>query len=138
MSLAPPLSDQQRLSKLSEHFAQWRASKSKRAEPIPNTLWDQAIELAKVLSISHVSKTLRLSSQDLKKRMGLMPAPKTKPSSTAAISFVDITPPNTISTSTSSTTTEIELYRPDGARLRIHYTQPPSLDTLVRSFLATS
>jgi hypothetical protein len=51
-------------------FQNWRSTRNRR-EPIPNHLWQAAIELCRVHSISHVSQCLKLSYTDLKKRLNL-------------------------------------------------------------------
>lgn len=55
-----------------QQFQDWRSSRIKRA-PIPEHLWQSAVALCRVHSISHVSQRLRLSYADLKERLNLSP-----------------------------------------------------------------
>ena len=47
------------------HFERWRSRKTK-GEPIPETLWREAIDLLDRYRISQVTRKLRLSGSDLK------------------------------------------------------------------------
>ena len=75
MSMQATLSAEQSLSELAERLDQWRQTKTKRSDPIPDTLWRQAIRLTETLPLHRISKTLRLSSYDLKKRIGRLDPP---------------------------------------------------------------
>jgi hypothetical protein len=53
-------------------FEQWRSSRVKEREPIPQHLWKAAAQLCETNPITHVCRRLRLSFADLRKR--LLPA----------------------------------------------------------------
>jgi len=104
------------LDQLSGQFELWRQTRSHAHERIPEHLWDQAVALTSALSASRVAKHLRLGVSDLKqqiaKRQGQTP---TMP---RASGFVEVPPPPAPIQGLGSL--EVELHRPDGARLRIH------------------
>ena len=52
------------LEAVADHFEQWRRNK-KKGERIPQTLWDEAIDLVETHGVSRVTRTLRLSATDL-------------------------------------------------------------------------
>jgi hypothetical protein len=121
------------LDQLAGQFEHWRQNRSHPSERIPQYLWDQAAALALVLPRSRVAQHLRLSPSDLNKHMATRPnaipaTPHTLPS------FVEV--PHVSACSPATTTIEIELDRPDGARLRLHGAESvvPVAD-LVRAFL---
>jgi hypothetical protein len=125
------------LTALAERFEHWRCTRTNRHERIPEDLWDQAVALSTVLSNGRVAKRLRLSPTDLRKqcmtlaRQAASASADAKPPS----AFVDITPsvpwPTTVLGET-----EIELVRPDGARMGIRTRASATpLVTLVRTFL---
>jgi hypothetical protein len=110
MKTIPPAHAQQQLTYVADRFDEWRQTRTTRAEPIPQHLWEQAIALT-----HHAAQ----------------PAP-----ASTALRFVEVmatpVPP------TPPVGTEIELHRPDGTRLRIYTNEPqPPLVALVRTFLET-
>jgi hypothetical protein len=125
------------LTALAERFKHWRCTRTNRHERIPEDLWDQAVALSTVLSNGRVAKRLRLSPTDLRKqRMALArQADSASADAEPPSAFVDITPsvpwPTTVPGET-----EIELVRPDGARMGIRTRASATpLVTLVRTFL---
>ena len=57
------------LDQLAGQFEHWRQTRAHPSERIPQSLGDQAVALARVLPHTRVAHHLRLSSNDLKKRM---------------------------------------------------------------------
>ena len=55
------------IAKVQDKFDEWRRTRPKR-EQIPNELWTEAVELARIHGISKVSSTLRLNYSKLKKQ----------------------------------------------------------------------
>jgi len=109
------------IESVKQEFAQWRASRTKRIEPIPQHLWQTAVELCKTHRITHVCRHLRLSFADLKKHL----PPKEK------LSFVELDAGCLFGQ------WQLTCERPDGARLRLSAAgQVPELDALIRQFLA--
>jgi hypothetical protein len=127
---------EQDLAQLAARFDHWRDHRATRRERIPDCLWEQAVALTTVLPLSRVAKYLRVSWRDLHQHCTAHHAPAVEPSSTA-LDFVELPAPPAWSVPT--LTAAVELQRPDGARLRMHYheSQPP-LIALVRAFLETS
>ena len=131
MKIEAPLHTDHQLDQLAGQFEHWRQTRSHRGERIPQTLWDQAVALARVLPRTRVAQHLRLSAKDLKTHMAAELEPNAAASPTAS-GFVEVPPVTT--TLQAPSTTEIELQRKDGARLRL---QAPdtSLAAIVQSFL---
>ena len=139
MSTLQISSAEQELAELSERFAHWRASRANAQERIPQALWDEAIRVSTRLPNSHVAKTLRLSPGQLKRRRLAQQERVLTEAVEADPNFVELTPVWPMPGVASNTGTEVELERPDGARLRIRYRQPqPALADLVRAFLEQS
>ena len=121
------------LDQLAGQFEHWRQTRSHPGERIPQPLWDQAAALAQVLPRSRVAQHLRLSPSDLNQHMA------TRPNATPAPSrmpppFVEV--PRVPACSPATTTIEIELERPDGARLHLRCPESTApVATLVRAFL---
>jgi hypothetical protein len=124
------------LTRVAARFEDWRHRRTTPSAPIPPSLWEQAVSLTMVLSISRVAQGIGVSGGTLKKRCtAQLSAPAAEGPSTA-LSFVEV--PGTPVWPHPPSGTEIELYRPDGARLRIHSHEPhPPLVALVRTFLET-
>ena len=136
MKTLTPAQAEHQLTHVADRFDHWRQTRTTPAEPIPPYLWEQAIALTTMFSTSRVATRLRVSGGELKKRCVAYHAVRSTPASTAALDVVEVPaapvwplPPAAI---------EIELQRPDGARLRIAApeTQLP-LFAVVRAFLET-
>jgi hypothetical protein len=133
MKIETPLHTDHQLDQLAGQFEHWRQTRAHSSERIPQPLWDQAAALARVLPHTRVAHHLRLSSNDLKKQMAkqaeagaVAPAPTT--------SFVEV--PTAPASFQPSSPTEIDIERPDGARLRLVCSETPlPLATVVRAFL---
>jgi hypothetical protein len=132
MSLLSPAQAEEALTHLTHQFAQWRQSRTTPRGRIPKPLWAQAITLAQVLPCARVATQLGLTLHALKRRRdatGSALAPTPPP---CAPHFVEVAaawrPP----------TTEVEVQRPDGTRLRITYSETsPTLTPLLQTFLET-
>jgi hypothetical protein len=134
MSLVSHASAEAELAQLIERFEHWRQTRSTRREPIPDWLWEQATQLTASLPLARVAKRLRLNRQELKKqgehyRQANLDAPAALP----VPGFIEVkAEPDWLAAGM-----EIDLQRPDGARLRIHYRAPqPPLTAVVQTFLA--
>lgn len=122
------------LRALAARFEYWRRTRAVPQERIPAELWEQAATLSTILPPSRVAQTLRLSRGALQAHRAThlrSPVPAGPP---APFSFVEVTAapagrdlPRGV---------EVEVTRPDGVRLRIHYREAaPPLAPLVRGFL---
>ena len=56
------------LKEVQQQFEQWRKTRKSR-KPIPEHLWQAAVELAKQYSINHVARLLRLNHTALKEKV---------------------------------------------------------------------
>ncbi len=136
MSTPQISSAEQELAELSERFAHWRATRANAQERIPEVLWEEAIRVSTRLPNSRVAKTLHLSPGQLKRRRLAQQGAGATEAVEATPNFVELTPVWPLPKVSTDTATEVELERPDGARLRIRYRQsPPSLAQLMTTFL---
>lgn len=109
------------IERVEQQFAKWRASRSKKLEPIPQHLWQAAAALCKTHRITHVCRRLRLSFPDLKKRL---PA-KDRPT------FIELTGGSFLGQ------WQLTCERPDGTRLHLCAAGPsPAIEPLIRQFLS--
>ena len=131
MKIETPLHTDHQLDQLAGQFEHWRQTRSHRGERIPQALWDQAVALARVLPHTRVAQHLRLSPNDLKKQMAMQVDPHATPGRTTP-GFVEVPPATT--RAQVGPTTEIDVQRQDGARLRLH-APDTALAAIVKSFL---
>ncbi len=110
------------LKSVQKRFETWRSGRANKREAIPQHLWQAAAGLCKAYSIAQVSRELRLSYTDLKKKIQ-----KDNSSSTR---FVEI------DTTVFGHQWQIECERSDGSRLCMTGNGwPPEIESLLRSFL---
>ena len=130
MSLVSPAQAEEALNHLTHQFAQWRQSRTTPRGRIPKALWAQAVTLTQVLPCTRVAKHLGLTPQALKRRRDARPHPSALTSSSLPPHFVEVAP------AWRTPTTEVEVHRPDGTRLRITYSEAaPALVPLLQTFL---
>jgi hypothetical protein len=124
------------LTQLAARFEDWRHRRTSPSDPIPQPLWEQAVSLTTVLSISRVAQGIGVSWGTLKKRCTAQPFPPAVAEPSTSLGFVEVATPAVWPVPTPGT--EIELQRRDGARLRIHSSEAHiPLATLLRAFLET-
>ena len=135
-AIKTPAQAEHHLTHVADRFAHWRQTRTTPVEPIPPYLWEQAIALTTMFSITRVATRLQVSGDELKKRCAAHHSALSAPASRAALGFVEV--PTAPAWPLPTSVIEIELQRPDGARLRIaaHEAQL-SLTVLVRTFLET-
>jgi hypothetical protein len=130
MSLLSPAQAEEALTHLTHHFAQWRQSRTTPRGRIPKALWAQAVTLAQVLPCTRVAKPLGLTPHALKRRREAMNGAPVPTPPLQSPHFVEV------GAAWRSPTTEVEIQRPDGTRLRITYSEgSPSLVPVVQTFL---
>ena len=124
------------LAQLATRFQDWRHRHTTPSDPIPQSLWEQAVALTTVLSVSRVAQGIGVSWGTLKKRCTVCPSPPAAAEPCTTLGFVEVATPTAWPVPTPGT--EIELQRRDGARLRIHSSEAHlPLATLLRTFLET-
>jgi hypothetical protein len=134
MQIDTPLHADHQLDQLSGQFEHWRQTRSHSHARIPKHLWDQAVALTSTLSVSRVARHLRLGVSDLKHQIAKRQGQTTTLPS--APGFVEVPPPPAPISVLGSL--EVELHRPDGARLRIHSPDASlPLAAIVHCFLET-
>jgi hypothetical protein len=131
MTLVPPAHAEDELAHLAKRFAHWRRSRRTPRGRIPPPLGAQAVALTHALPLTRVAKRLRLCPKKLKKRcagtaaVGGTPRP-------APLHFVEVA----AAAGGGLPTTEVEVQRTDGARLRLTYQEANSaLVPLLQTFL---
>jgi hypothetical protein len=135
MKTRTPAQAEHQLTHVAGRFDHWRLTRTTPAEPIPHYLWEQAIALTTTFSIARVATRLQVSGEELQQRCTAHQAALAPPASTT-LGFVDV--PAVPVWPLSISGIEIELQRPDGARLRMHAPEPQlPLTALVRAFLET-
>ncbi len=122
------------LAELAKQFDHWRQIRATAQERIPPALWDQAVALTVVLPCAQVARRLHLRSTDLRRRALVRPTSGATEATAPSLDFVEVPVPWPGLAASGAALIEVE--RPDGVRLRLHYrTAPPSLATLLRAFL---
>jgi hypothetical protein len=107
------------LQEVAAHFAQWRSEK-KRGERVPEQLWSEAIALVDRYGVSQVTRTLRLSGQDLNRRRGIASSGQRRRRGGRLQSFVEVDPAVVAQAQRPQVAPgSMELIRADGLRLRI-------------------
>ena len=130
MSLVSLAQAEEALTHVTHHFAQWRQSRPTPRGRSPKSLWAQAATLAQVLPCVRVAQQLGLTPQALKRRRDALSRPPALTPPAHAPHFVEVAP------AWRSPTTEVEVQRPDGTRLRITYSEAaPALVPLLQTFL---
>ena len=127
MSVSPSQAEEQ-LHHVAEQLTQWRRSRANvRGSRIPAVLWSEILQVAEVCSVPHVAKVLHLKLRALQRRRGETAAQAT----TASPQFVEVT-----AAVGQVGSVAVEVQRPDGARLRITYSESsPALAPLLQTFL---
>ena len=133
MKTIPPAQAEDQLTSVAHRFDAWRQTRTTRAVPMPQHLWEQAIALTALFPLPHVARRLRVSGGELKKRCAAHHAARSTPASTA-LDFVEVTATPVWPTPTAGVA--MERSRPDGTRLRMHgpESQLPLL-AIIQAFL---
>ena len=116
-------------------FESWRKNRKKRT-PIPNELWQAAVDLANDFSIYAIARSLRLNYSDLKHRVESVQGRSVLSSQPAAPGgFVEID----LKGHTYLAECTVEIEKPDGERMRMSFKGDVNLDLLALSsmFLGT-
>jgi transposase-like protein len=125
-----PAQAEEALTHLTHHFTQWRQSRRTPRGRIPQEFWARAVALTATLSVTRVAHQLGLTPQALKKRRAALNGLAAPLPAAPLPHFVEV------ATAWRTPATEVEIQRPDGARLRILYTEAaPSLVPLLQTFL---
>lgn len=119
------------LEKVQEHFSTWRETKPYNSSPIPEKLWQEAIELTGSYSIHEICKALHLDFNHLKRRVqesnALAPADQ-------GAGFVELS----LAMPSQSCECLIEVERSDGTRLSIKGAVDSHLLNLLKAFWSQS
>ena len=69
----------ERLDEVRKAFALWRDQKRYSTQPIPESLWQQAIDLAEFFPMPRIAVTLKVSIHSLEKKIALLAGAKQGP-----------------------------------------------------------
>ena len=118
------------LARLCEIVERWRASRESPKSRVPEELWSQAVEVARVDGVWATSKALRFNYCDLQERLASSPKAVGRRASIEprATEFVEI-PASAIATRCVDAKVVVELIGPRNDRLRIE-ADPRALDVL--------
>ncbi|MBW1688315.1 MAG: hypothetical protein JRS35_25030 [Deltaproteobacteria bacterium] len=125
-----------RVKQVRGRIEQWRKTRAKRS-PMPEPLWDAAVQLAQADGVYPIARALQVSYQSLKYRVALA----SKESCRAPAGFVELTPipasPAPASGSAPGGETVLELSNRGGATLTIRFPAERELDVerLAAAFL---
>jgi hypothetical protein len=68
MKTIPPAQAEHQLTHVADRFDEWRQTRTTRAEPIPQHLWEQAIALTALFAMTHLTfRTLFRTSEAILK-----------------------------------------------------------------------
>ncbi len=111
---------------------QWRRKRKKGRSPIPESLWEMAVNLAQEYGLSKTAGALNLDYNRLKMRMETSVSDEKQPEPTQ-MGFVELV----ASSLPASAECIVELESVRGARMRIQLSGagPPDLAALTRAFL---
>jgi hypothetical protein len=131
MTLLPPAQAEAHLRHVTQQFAQWRQHRpTPRGYRIPNPLWAEAVRLAQVLPLTRVAQQLGLKPAALKRQRAALRTMGGASVPPAASPFVEVS-----AGAWGPAPVEVEVQRPDGVRLRLHYRDPAPVLTLVQTLL---
>jgi len=114
------------LANLRERFASWRRKRPHRSSPIPEPLWQAAVEVAREMGVSRTSQQLGLDYYSLKRRLEGRP-PAASPA--GPVKFVEI-PGKVLSGGPGCV---VELQNPKGLRMRVELRDAAGAESLARS-----
>lgn len=113
------------LEEVRAQLENWRKTKTSIREPIPQKLWQQAVELCQKHSVSVISNALRLSYTDLRKRV-YGPSVSKRPTNKKDPAFVEIKYQQPFLTSEAT----VEIEDKNGLKMRICFKGKPDVDLL--------
>lgn len=121
------------IDKVQEDFRSWRETKPYSSSPIPEELWQEAVELARTYSIHEICKALHLDFNKLKRHVQGSDALRKTPSDPSG-GFVELS----LAMAPQPSECLIELERSDGMRLSIKGSINPPLLDLLKAFWSQS
>jgi len=122
-------SKEEGIEELCAKFREWRRIKKSKKDRIPEELWLEAVKLAQKHSVFRVSKKLRLSYIDLKKRMGKSNREGMwRSNEEGDFMELKVSAPTHPFLREATSHCIMELIRGDGAQLRVYSTQGATID----------
>ena len=116
------------LAELRTGLDAWRKSRA-QGQRIPEDLWKEAVDLARLHGLSPTCTALKLNYYDLQRRLGGCPRTRTRPPEVTAPTFVTLpSPPNTSPLLDPGT---LEITHPYGARLTLRMPRAKARDLLL-------
>lgn len=131
----PSVSGSARVQRLQKRIEDWRKTRQKRS-PMPEPLWNAAVQLAQRDGVYSVSRALQVNYQTLQARLAMASAAtKSQRAPTAPKGFVELSPTLPMPTAP-RTESLVELSDDEGAKLTIRLPAESDLDVerLAESF----
>jgi hypothetical protein len=135
-----------KLERLRQRFERSRRARKARSR-IPDSLWGDAVTMAKAYGVNRTAKTLRLDYYSLKKRVeqeaavdrGFVAVPTGVPEGGAAATFLELAPPadrGFAAVPAGACDCTLELENASGVKMRVHLKsfEGPDLAALSQSF----
>lgn len=120
---------QEEIEQLFNKFDEWRKGNKKPKDRIPEELWAEAVKLAEKHSVFQVSKRLRLSYMDLKKRMKNWNGENISDSrESGGFLELKVSSPSLAVSSGAMSPCIMEIIRSDGGQLRVYSTHGATFD----------
>jgi hypothetical protein len=113
-------------SDLRTRLEEWRKTRPGRYSPIPEALWDAAVELARIHGVGRMSRSLRLHYTSLKRRVLSVDE-----SGTSEPTFVEL---SLREPETKPSECVVEMERPDGGRMKVRGVRARDLTVLSETF----
>jgi len=120
------LPTESRLENAKSNFHNWRASRNKKTR-IPESLWEEAVDLYPEYTMGKISSTLRLSYTDLKKRIKKMKELGSSSESENIPAFIQVDFP---SEPTGVSECVVEMEDGNGAKMRMCFKGKTDFDLL--------
>jgi hypothetical protein len=118
------------LDEVKSHFDHWRATRPKRAK-IPSYLWDKVKSLIGHYSLTIITKTLSINTNQIKDNLTL----STEMNFVEASVLPTLVNPPTASLANNTQTYSIEFHRANGGILKISALPATSLATIIAQFM---
>ena len=119
------------LGAMRRRMGRWRERHGGPGRAIPNELWDEAVEVARLEGVPETARALRLDARRLKRRLEAT-TERTEPLGDGFTAFVELG----ASELSASGRSAVEVVNADGERMRIEVAGGVDAEALVRAFRA--
>jgi hypothetical protein len=121
------------LEDVKSHFENWRATKIKKREKIPQHLWDKVKLLIDRYTLVNIAQVLRLNTYQIRSNLKIQPIVNFAEAKIEPLTIFDNQ--SRLSTLIKGQTYSIELQRSNGTILRINSLPPESINKIISQFI---